>query len=305
MTLTRTGFIPIPPGAKPGFDHADIYRSGAGAARMYVAHTGADRVDVIDCVAGTWLHALEDHPGVAGVLVDVASELLFTSDRAAAQVSAHRCSDEDLIGRVGVGPHPNGLAFDAGRGRLFSFNLGEPVGENCTVSVVDVGAQQVIATIGLPGRPRWAVYDPVTDHVYANIRDPAQILVIGAESLTVSRVIDVPVSGPHGLWIDGEWLYCAADGAALVVLHRDTGEVSALLPLPGTPDAVMHHPALGHLYVAIGDPGVIAVADTKSREIIENVPTEPGAHTLGIDPRDHRVYAFLPGSDGAAVYQDR
>jgi hypothetical protein len=46
VSLVRTGFIPVPAGAKPGFDHADVYRAGR---RMYVAHTGADRVEVLDC----------------------------------------------------------------------------------------------------------------------------------------------------------------------------------------------------------------------------------------------------------------
>ncbi len=305
MTLSRAGFIPIPPGREPGFDHADIYRDGAGAARMYVAHTGADRVDVIDCAARSWLRALPDHPGVAGVLIDAGADLLFTSDRAAAQVGVYRCSDDSLLGRVAVGPRPNGLAFDPGRRRLFSFNLGEPVGENCTASVIDLDRQQVISTILLPGRPRWAVYDHAADRVFVNIRDPAQIVAIDAASLAIARRIAVPAAGPHGLWIDGEWLYCAADGKALVVLHRDSGTVRAALPLPGTPDVVMHDRVLGHLYVAIGDPGLIAVADTGSLRMIENVPTERGAHTLGIDPDSHAVYVFLPASGGAAVYEDR
>ena len=46
MSLVRIGFVAVPPGAKPGFDHADV---SAAAPRMYVAHTGADRVDVLDC----------------------------------------------------------------------------------------------------------------------------------------------------------------------------------------------------------------------------------------------------------------
>ena len=305
MTLKRTGFIPIPPGREPGFDHADIFQDEAGAVRLYVAHTGADRVDVIDCAAQTWLRALPDHPGVAGILIDAGADLLFTSDRAAAQVGVYRCSDEVLLARVAVGPRPNGLAFDPGRRRLFSFNLGEPAGENCTTSVIDLERRQVVSTIALPGRPRWAVYDAATDQVYANIRDPAQIVAIDAASLAIARVIAVPTDGPHGLWIDGQWLYCAADGKALEVLHRDSGTVKASLPLPGTPDAVMHDAVLGHLYVAIGDPGLIAVADTRSLEIIEIVPTEPGAHTLGIDPDCHAVYVFLPASGGAAVYEDR
>jgi hypothetical protein len=39
--------------------------------------------------------------------------------------------------------------------------------------------------------------------------------------------------------------------------------------------------------------------------VIETVPTEPAAHTLGIDPGRHAVYAFLPDSHGAAVYLDK
>jgi hypothetical protein len=91
VSLVRVGFIAVPPGAKPGFDHADVYRAGR---RMYVAHTGADRVDVLDCEQGAFLRSLPDLPGVAGVLIDEEHDLLLTSDRGAARVSVLRCSDE-------------------------------------------------------------------------------------------------------------------------------------------------------------------------------------------------------------------
>lgn len=304
MTLTRTGFIPIPPGRVPGFDHADVYADGA-VTRMYVAHTGADRVEVIDCDAGRWLRSLPDHPGVAGVLADQATGLLFTSDRAAAQVTVYQCPDETIVARLRVGPHPNGLAYDPGRGRLFSFNLGEPLGQNCTASVIDVPKREVIATISLPGRPRWAVYDPAADRVYANIREPAQILVIEADDLTSGTAFSIPAAGPHGLWLAEGRLYCACDGGALIVTGSGTGAVQATMPLPGGPDVLMHDPALRHLYVAIGDPGVIAVVDTRRLELAEIVSTESGAHTIGLDASRHTVYAFLPASGGAAVYQDQ
>src|SRR5260370_42371610 len=109
MALVRTGFIRVPPGERPGFDHADVYADSDGGRRLYVAHTGGDRVDVIDCATYTYLRSLPDHPGVAGVLIDSDQDLLFTSDRAAAQVSIYRCSDEHLLGRVGVRARPNGL----------------------------------------------------------------------------------------------------------------------------------------------------------------------------------------------------
>jgi hypothetical protein len=67
----------------------------------------------------------------------------------------------------------------------------------------------------------------------------------------------------------------------------------------------MHDAGLGHLYVAIGEPGVICVVDAQSLVHLETVGTGPEAHTLGIDPDRHAVYAFLPASSGAAVYLDQ
>src|SRR5437667_3326468 len=271
VSLARVGFIAIPPGAKPSFDHADVHRQ---RRRIYVAHTGADRIEVLDCNARSYLRALPaELPGVAGVLVDEEQELLFSSDCSAARVSVFRCSDEQLLGQVEVGPHPNGLAYDRRRRRLYSFNLGEPLGENCTSSLVDLDSMRVIAELPLPGRPRWAVYDPQRDVIYANLQKPAQILVVDCERAVIEGALPVPSEGPHGLWLDSGRLFCAADGGALVVLERDSGELITSLPLPGVPDVVMHDPVLERLYVAIGEPGLVCSFDTDRLEQLEMVET--------------------------------
>lgn len=302
MTLVPIGFAPVPAGQKPGFDHADVYRAGR---RMYVAHTGADRVDVLDCERSCFLRSLPALPGVAGVLIDEHHDLLFTTDRAAARVSVFRCSDEHLLGRARVGPHPNGLAYDRVRRRLYAFNLGDPPGEGCTASIVDLDSMEIVDELALPGRPRWALYDEERDRVYANVREPAEIVVIDAEHTRIERVLNVPCEGPHGLWLDSGLLYCAADGGALVALDRDSGAVIASLPLPGTPDVVMHDSELRRLFVAIGDPGLVCSFDTDRLEPLETVSTEAGAHTIGWDPVGRRLWVFCPGSGGAAVYEER
>jgi DNA-binding beta-propeller fold protein YncE len=302
MSLSHVGFVPVPPGCKPGFDHADIHRAGR---RMFVAHTGANRVDVLDCARLAFLRSLPDLPGVAGVLLDEEQDLLFTSNRSAGSVSVFRCSDERLLGQVEVGPHPNGLAYDRRRRRLYAFNLGEPLGENCTASVVDLKTMRVIRTVALPGQPRWAVYDQERDRVYANIREPAEILLIDCAQLEIEAALAVPAAGPHGLWLDRDRLFCAADGGALVVLDRETGELLGSLPLPGVPDVVMCDPDLQRLYVAIGEPGVVCSFDSDRLEPLERVETEQGAHTIGWDPADRRLYVFCPASGGALVFEER
>lgn len=302
MSLVRVGFIAVPPGEETGFDHADVYRGGR---RMYVAHTGADRVDVLDCEQQSFLGSLSDLPGVAGVLVDEEHDLLFTTDRAAGRVSVFRCSDERLLGQVAVGAHPNGLAYDRGRRRLYAFNLGEPLGEDCTASIVELGSMQMIAELALPGRPRWALYDERRDRVYANIREPAQIVVIGGERSEIDGVFEVASEGPHGLALLQDRLFCAADGGALVVLDADSGVFVKSLALPGVPDVVMYDAGLRRLYVAVGEPGVVCSFDTERLEHVETVETEGGAHTTGWDPERRRLYVFCPGSSGAAVYEER
>jgi DNA-binding beta-propeller fold protein YncE len=302
VSLRRAGFVPVPPGTGPGFDHADVYRAGQ---RLYVAHTGAGRVDVLDCVKRTFLRSLPDLPGVAGILIDAEHDLLFTSDREAARVSVFRCSDEELLGRVAVGPYPNGLAYDRRRRRVYAFNLGEPLGVDCSASVVDLGSMRVIAELPLPGRPRWALYDEERDRVFANIREPAQITVIDANQATLERRFPVPSEGPHGLWLDSGRLFCAADGGALVVVEPDGGEVLASLPLPGVPDVVMHDPELRRLYVAVGEPGLVCSFDSDRLEQLETIETEPGAHTIGWDPDGRYLYVFCPESCGAKVFEER
>jgi hypothetical protein len=57
------------------------------------------------------------------------------------------------------------------------------------------------------------------------------------------------------------------------------------------------------LYVAVGDPGVIDVIDTRTMKRLASVATEKGAHTTALAPAGDRVYAFLPATHRAAVYQ--
>jgi len=268
---------------------------------MYVAHTGADRVDVIDCRTRGFLGSLVDLPGVAGVLVDQEHDLLFTSDRAIARLSVFRCSDEALLGRVAAGPSPNGLAYDRLRRRLTSFNVGAPF----AASVVDVQSMEAIAEIRLPGRPRLALYDEVRGRVYANISDPPEIVVVDPAISRISASFPVPSAGPHGLALDAGRLFCAADGGELVVLDADDGTVIERLPLLGVPDVVMLDSVSRRLYVAIGDPGVVSSFDVDRLEHRETVETESGAHTTGWDPVTRSLYVFCPQSCGAAVFEDR
>ena len=97
---------------------------------------------------------------------------------------------------------------------------------------------------------------------------------------------------------------CACDAGVLFAIDAASGRVLADVPLSGVPDVIFLHPQSGHLYVAIGDPGLIDVIDIGTMCGEEVVRTEAGAHTLALDRKRNKVYAFLPQSHRAAVFVD-
>ncbi len=303
MGLRPDGVIDLPAHlGSGGFDHAAVYRRGR---RLYIAHTANDAVDVIDLDRGRYLESIGGLTGVAGALVDEGSGTVFTSNRGEDTVGIFAADHTADLVKVAVGRRPNGLAFDPGRGTLLVANVGdsdEP--SSHTLSIVDVARAATAASIPVAGRTRWTVFDASSDRFFVNIAEPASIAVIeGADPTRVAMTIPVPFAGPHGLEIDeAGQLYCACDAGRLLVLAPPAYEVVADLPLAGAPDVIFLDRALGQLYVAIGDPGVVEAFEIAPLRAIGTVATEPGAHTIGFDPDAHRVYAFLPGTHRAAVF---
>jgi Uncharacterized conserved protein len=245
---------------------------------------------------------------VAGVLVSEARGLVFTSNRGENTVSVFEPHAERDAFKISVGVKPNGLAFDPARGTLIAANIGDAsIPYSHSVSVVDLARRERIAEVKVPGRTRWAIYDAAREMFFVNIASPARIVAIDARDPTkISKEYEVPAAGPHGLELDPATgrLLCACDAGVLFAIDAASGRVLADVPLSGAPDVIFLHPQSGHLYVAIGDPGLIDVIDIGTMRGEEVVPTEAGAHTLALDRKRNKVYAFLPQSHRAAVFVD-
>jgi DNA-binding beta-propeller fold protein YncE len=298
--------IDLPAHRQPGgFDHAAVHLA---AQRLYVAHTANDALDVIDTAADRYVESIPALTGVAGALVCEEQGLLFTSNRGENTIGILSLDDPASMTKIAVDLRPNGLAYDPDHHLLLAAHVGDPqIPGSFTVAMVDVAVRRKVASIPVPGRTRWAVFDPAAHVFYVNISSPAQIIVIDPRHPDrVARQIDVPGEGPHGLDLDitKRRLYCACDGRQLLALNPENGQVLGQASLAGSPDVIFLNPALDHLYVAIGDPGIIEVYTAGDLSRIQTIQTERGAHTLGFDSLQNKIYAFLPGSHRAAVYID-
>lgn len=306
MTLELTGYIDLPSHVKQGgFDHAAVHNQ---LSRLYVAHTANDSIDVIDCAEDKYLHSISGLAGAAGALVSEASNLIFTSNRAENTVGIFAPDNENGLTKFPVGIRPNGLSYDPQSGLLLVAHVGDPTTpSSVNVMLIEVPTRRLIATIPVPGRTRWTVFDSQSNAFFVNISDSSVMIVVNAAQPTqIARTIPIPVSGPHGLDIDqsSQRLFCACDGGKLVTVDIASGKVLQQVEISGAPDVIFFNSALQHLYVAVGDPGVIDVFDTRTMERIEVIVTEKGAHTLAFDGQRNKVYAFLPQTHRAAVYRD-
>lgn len=307
MIFEQIGEVQLPAHDKPGgFDHAAVHgRRG----RLYVAHTANDGLDVVDCATNMYLASIPRLEGVAGALVSEEHDLVFTSNRGGNTVGIFSPDREEALIKVKVGQRPNGLAYDASRRLLLAANVGDPAKpRSFSVSMVDVSGRAMIADVPVAGRTRWVVFDGEVGWFYVNIADPPQIAVIeAANPSVVARTFAVPATGPHGLDLDAgsQRLFCACDGKILVVLDARSGAELAKAELAGVPDVIFFNRERRHLYVAIGEPGLIEVFETDQMRRLETVRTEAGAHTLGFDPSRNTVYAFLPNTHRALVFRDR
>ena len=305
-TLRHIGYVELPEHiGTGGFDHAAVH---APTGHVFVAHTANDAVDVFHPALGRHLYSISNLKRVAGVLVSAETELVVTSNRGENTIGVFAPGSHFHLIKIPVGLSPNGLAYDPVRRLILVANVGDPaVPGSHTLSIVGLDERVVLAEIAVPGRTRWAIYDPDSEAFYVNIAAPAQIIVVAPrDPHRVSRAITVPHAAPHGLELDPAThrLYCACDAKMLVALDARTGKVQGECGLSGVPDVVFLNPARRHLYVAIGDPGVIDVLDIVTMKRLESVSTEKGAHTLAFASAGNRICAFLPETHRAAVYQE-
>lgn len=194
-----------------------------------MAHTANDSIDVIDCTQDRFVESIAGFPAVAGALVSEARGLVFATNRGENTVSVFTPGDEPNGFKIGVGVKPNGVAFDDSRGLLVVANVGDPaIADSYTASVVDVGRRERIAEIKVPGRTRWAIFDPAAQTFFINIASPARIVAIDArEPDKISKQYEMPAAGPHGLDLDPATgrLFCACDAGILLAIDVVSGGV--------------------------------------------------------------------------------
>ncbi len=285
MALVPRGVIDLPPHAQGGFDHGDVH---VQSGRVYVAHTANGTLEVLQGERGLHETTLPGCPEASGVRCAQQEGWVFAAARRAGTVLIIDAMSGRPIRQVPAGTKPNGLAWDPRRKRLLVTDVAD-----ASARLLDPTTGGVLAVVGLPGRPRWCAYDPGAARFLVNVRDPACVTILGADTAERVAIWSCSVSGPHGLDLDleGRRAFVACDGGALLALDLETGRELGTGAIPGAPDAIWYNPVRDCLYVAIGDPGLIAIIESLLR-----------FRRSAMTGRHHRSFLFAMFHGGGNVH---
>lgn len=298
VTIELVGDVQLPAHAGPGgFDHGDVHQA---SGRIFVTHTANGTIEVVDGEQLRHLATIPDCQEASGVLCPSSADLVIAAARGTGEVLFIDPARPWLKSRVAVGGRPNGLAWDSRRQRVL---VADVAGNSLTI--VDPPRGKIVATTPLPGRPRWTVYDPAHDRFLVNVRDPAVVAVVDAETASVVGTWSISSAGPHGLDLDGPGrrAFVACDGGELIGLSTNDGRELGSVGIAGGPDAIWFDGAVNRVYVAIGSPGVVQVVDASRMAVLETVVTEEGTQTTALDIRRRVLYVFKPTSCSLAAYR--
>jgi DNA-binding beta-propeller fold protein YncE len=211
--------------------------------------------------------------------------------------------DLKSLAQLGVTPADPGtdaVVYDPVSKRVFTFN-GKKEGVH-DASVIDAATSKAAGTIQLPGSPEFPVADGA-GHVYVNIEDKSALVQIDSKTLKVTATWPLaPCEEPSGLAIDvaHHRLFAGCHNKLMVMADGDTGKVIATVPIGDGVDANAFDPGTGYAFSSNGE-GTLTVAHEDAPDklsLVEQVKTSPGARTMAVDFKTHRVF-LMAGKFGA------
>jgi DNA-binding beta-propeller fold protein YncE len=291
MALTARGIIDVPDSHGTSFDHGAF---DPKTRRVFVAHTGRDRLEVIDHDTSRHVATLEGFPEAAGVAAHDGKVLV--TNRGSAGLAWIDAATLQTRFVAATAPRPNGVAITSSG----KFAIAACIGDDRHAPELQVfdldGGRR--STLRLPGRPRWCVVDADDARVFLAIRDPTMVLVARLPDLSGVEHWPLPSGGAHGMDIDhaANLLYVACDDGALVEVDARTGKALREWPLDGAPDATFFNPASGIVHVAIAEPGLVQSIDPRTGAV-SKIATARGAKTTALVIPD-RLYVLSPSHGG-------
>jgi DNA-binding beta-propeller fold protein YncE len=267
----------------------------AARRRLFVAH--GVHVVVLNPDTGKIVGDIPNTLGAHSIVLAPDLNRGFVSDGQTNDVTIFNLTTLKVIGVAPTADEPYTITYDPVTKRVFTMNH-----SSSTATAIDATTGRPIGDIPLDGQPVGAVADG-KGHLYINLESTSEELEIDSKSFAfLNRWPMSPCDAPNGLSMDlkRRLLFAGCRNDRMGILNADTGEVLAA-PAAGSRAGVGRFDPVTQYAFSANEDGTLTIvieAPNDRFNVVENVATEPGAHTMALDPTLHEVFLvtaqFLP-----------
>jgi DNA-binding beta-propeller fold protein YncE len=181
------------------------------------------------------------------------------------------------------------VLYDPVSRRVFTMN-----GDAGSASVMDPTSGQRVGSIDLGGKPEFGVSDHA-GKLYINIEDKGEVVEVDPVAMKVTRrwSIASPLGSSHGaIDVAHRRLFSVCGNKVLAVSDAASGKLVTTLPIGAGVDGAGYDPSTGNVFASNGE-GTLTVVHQETPDryrVVQTVSTMPGARTMAVDPKSHRVY---------------
>jgi DNA-binding beta-propeller fold protein YncE len=271
----------------PGNNSWDGLEFDAARRRLFVAH--GVHVVVVNPDTGKIVGDIPNTLGVHSIALVPALGRGFITDGQTNDVTIFNLSTLKVIGVAPTAEEPYAIVYDPVTKRVFTMNH-----SSSTATAIDAVTGNPIGDIALDGQPAGAVADG-QGHIYVNLESTSEELQIDSKTLAIlNRWPMSPCEGPSGLSIDSQrrLLFAGCRNDRMGILNADTGKILAAPAAGSRAGSGRFDPATQYALSA-NDDGTLTIvieAGDDRFNVVENVETERGAHTMALDPTMHEVF---------------
>ncbi len=271
-------------GGDGGWDYVTLDTVGH---RLFIARQ--TRIMVVDPASGKVIAEIPGLERAHGVAFAYDIGKGFATSGSDSAVTIFDLKTLKVLGHTTVAADADAVLYDPVTHRVFTFN-----GDSHSASVLDARTGARIGTIELGAGPEFAV-SAGDGKLYVNFEDKAEVAEIDAAGMKVLRHWSLaPCEAPTGLAIDRAHhrLFSGCHSKVMAISDAAAGKVIATVPIGAFVDAAAYDPGTALAFSSNGD-GTLTVVheDTPDKfHVVADVPTKPGARTMALDERSHRVY---------------
>ncbi len=196
-----------------------------------------------------------------------------------------------VLATVKVGANPDGYLYDPATQRGFTFS-----NRIKGAVALDLRDAKMAGEVALGSKPEAGAADG-KGNIFVNLQEKDQVAKIDSRKLMLEDTWSTgPCKEPTSMAIDAAnnrlFVGCRGASPMLVVMDTTNGKVITNLPIGMGTDAAAFDAEKRLVFTSNGE-GTISVIQEQSPDkfaVIDTVKTEPGARTMALDTRSHKLF---------------